>query len=41
MGKQTMLYGKVEIVAKLPKGDWLWPALWWVVPQILQAEDHS
>ena len=21
-------YGKVEIVAKLPRGDWLWPALW-------------
>ena len=21
-------YGRVEIKAKLPKGDWLWPALW-------------
>ena len=21
-------YGKVEIKAKLPRGDWLWPALW-------------
>jgi beta-glucanase (GH16 family) len=21
-------YGKVEIRAKLPKGDWLWPAVW-------------
>lgn len=21
-------YGKVEIVAKLPVGDWLWPAIW-------------
>lgn len=21
-------YGKVEIRAKLPQGDWLWPALW-------------
>jgi beta-glucanase (GH16 family) len=21
-------YGKIEIRAKLPKGDWLWPALW-------------
>lgn len=21
-------YGRVEIVAKLPTGDWLWPALW-------------
>jgi beta-glucanase (GH16 family) len=21
-------FGKVEIRAKLPRGDWLWPALW-------------
>jgi len=21
-------YGKVEIKAKLPKGDWIWPAIW-------------
>lgn len=21
-------YGKVQVVAKLPKGDWLWPAIW-------------
>ncbi|XP_064610752.1 beta-1,3-glucan-binding protein-like [Liolophura sinensis] len=21
-------YGKLEIMAKMPKGDWLWPALW-------------
>ncbi|KAK7480916.1 hypothetical protein BaRGS_00027827, partial [Batillaria attramentaria] len=21
-------YGKVEVVAQLPKGDWLWPAIW-------------
>ncbi|KAK7115101.1 beta-1,3-glucan-binding protein-like isoform X2 [Littorina saxatilis] len=21
-------YGKVEVVAKLPRGDWLWPAIW-------------
>lgn len=27
-GKQTLTYGKVEFVAKLPKGDWLWPAVW-------------
>ncbi|ESZ98948.1 hypothetical protein SBOR_0606 [Sclerotinia borealis F-4128] len=24
----TIKYGKVEVVAKLPKGDWLWPAIW-------------
>ncbi|KAN0093454.1 Concanavalin A-like lectin/glucanase domain containing protein [Hyaloscypha variabilis] len=27
-GKKTIKYGKVEVVAKLPKGDWLWPAIW-------------
>lgn len=21
-------YGRVEVVAKMPKGDWLWPAIW-------------
>ena len=21
-------YGKVEVKAKLPKGKWLWPAVW-------------
>ncbi|THV51465.1 hypothetical protein BGAL_0110g00240 [Botrytis galanthina] len=24
----TIKYGKVEVTAKLPKGDWLWPAIW-------------
>jgi Glycosyl hydrolases family 16 len=24
----SIRYGKVEIVAKMPTGDWLWPALW-------------
>jgi beta-glucanase (GH16 family) len=33
-GKVTTLnsvrlrYGRVEVRAKLPKGDWLWPAIW-------------
>ncbi|KAK9778118.1 putative Gram-negative bacteria binding protein [Seiridium cardinale] len=27
-GKHTIRYGKVEVVAKLPKGDWIWPAIW-------------
>ena len=25
-------YGKVEIRAKMPSGDWLWPAIW-LLPQ--------
>ncbi|KAH9927697.1 concanavalin A-like lectin/glucanase domain-containing protein [Fomitopsis serialis] len=24
----SIKYGKVEVVAKLPQGDWLWPAIW-------------
>ncbi|KAF2820257.1 concanavalin A-like lectin/glucanase [Ophiobolus disseminans] len=27
-GKKGIKYGRVEIVAKMAKGDWLWPALW-------------
>ncbi|KAI1848719.1 hypothetical protein JX266_005578 [Neoarthrinium moseri] len=27
-GKHNIRYGKVEVVAKLPKGDWIWPAIW-------------
>lgn len=23
-----MTFGKVEVVAKMPQGDWLWPAIW-------------
>jgi beta-glucanase (GH16 family) len=21
-------YGKIEVTAKMPKGDWIWPAIW-------------
>lgn len=24
----SIRYGRVEVVAKLPEGDWLWPAIW-------------
>jgi beta-glucanase (GH16 family) len=27
-GTFEMKYGRVEITAKMPKGDWLWPAIW-------------
>lgn len=27
-GSFSFKYGRVEIRAKLPKGDWLWPAIW-------------
>jgi beta-glucanase (GH16 family) len=26
-GKKTIKYGRVEVVAKAAKGDWLWPAI--------------
>ncbi|KAF4610231.1 hypothetical protein D9613_010576 [Agrocybe pediades] len=32
MGKKTIKFGKVEFRAKLPTGDWLWPAVW-MLPQ--------
>ncbi|KAH9938816.1 concanavalin A-like lectin/glucanase [Epithele typhae] len=28
LGHHAIKYGRVEISAKLPRGDWLWPALW-------------
>lgn len=27
-GAKSIRYGRVEVVAKLPRGDWLWPAIW-------------
>ncbi|KAI0684989.1 concanavalin A-like lectin/glucanase domain-containing protein [Cytidiella melzeri] len=27
-GHYSIAYGKVEVRAKLPRGDWLWPAIW-------------
>ncbi|KAF2258385.1 concanavalin A-like lectin/glucanase [Lojkania enalia] len=27
-GKKSIRYGKVEVVAKMPRGNWLWPAVW-------------
>jgi len=27
-GKRSIRYGKVEVVAKMPVGNWLWPAIW-------------
>ncbi|KAI0315683.1 glycoside hydrolase family 16 protein [Amylostereum chailletii] len=27
-GKKSIQYGRVEVRAKLPRGDWMWPAIW-------------
>lgn len=27
-GKKTIKYGRVEVEARMPLGDWLWPAIW-------------
>ena len=28
INSHSIKYGRVEVVAKLPRGDWLWPAIW-------------
>jgi beta-glucanase (GH16 family) len=33
-GKKIIKYGRIEVVAKQPAGDWLWPAIWYVVPPL-------
>ncbi|KAG1733861.1 glycoside hydrolase family 16 protein [Suillus paluster] len=30
--KKSIRYGRIEVRAKLPQGDWLWPAIW-MLPQ--------
>ncbi|XP_055955945.1 beta-1,3-glucan-binding protein-like [Patella vulgata] len=30
--KATIRHGRVDVVAQIPKGDWLWPAIW-MLPQ--------
>lgn len=40
-GKHNITYGKVEVVAKLPKGSWLWPAIWCVDYHVWEATSHS
>lgn len=27
-GKASIRYGKVEVTARMPTGDWIWPAIW-------------
>jgi beta-glucanase (GH16 family) len=34
-GKKSIKYGKVEVVAKMPKGAWLWPAICENIYQLL------
>ncbi|KAH9994641.1 concanavalin A-like lectin/glucanase domain-containing protein [Russula vinacea] len=43
----SIRFGKVEVVAKLPRGDWLWPAIWMApldsihISQIMEARGNS
>lgn len=37
-GKHTITYGRIEVVAKMPKGDWLWPAIWMLPDEHLYGE---
>jgi beta-glucanase (GH16 family) len=36
-GKKSIRYGKVEVKAKMPKGDWLWPAIWMLPEPVVGA----
>lgn len=40
-GKFSITYGRVEVVAKLPQGDWLWPAIWYVLQPICSGPIQS
>ncbi|KAF7543012.1 hypothetical protein G7Z17_g11091 [Cylindrodendrum hubeiense] len=31
-GKKSIRYGRVEVTARMPRGDWMWPAIW-MMPQ--------
>ncbi|KAF2432592.1 glycosyl hydrolase [Tothia fuscella] len=37
-GKKTIKYGRVEVTAKLPVGDWLWPAIWMMPEKSVYGE---
>ena len=39
-GKKSITFGKVEVVAKMPQGDWLWPAIWMMVSSIFSLMLH-
>ncbi len=36
-GKKSITYGRVEVLAKMPAGDWLWPAIWYVTDDTTQT----
>jgi len=38
-GKKTIKYGRVEVVAQMPTGDWLWPAIWYVTPDLIHDDE--
>jgi len=37
-GKKSIAFGRVEVKAKLPRGDWLWPAIW-MLPENADGSD--
>lgn len=39
-GKKTIQYGRVEVVAKMPVGDWLWPAIW-MMPEPVDPQGNG
>lgn len=36
-GKKSIRYGRVEVVAKMPRGEWLWPAICMPLPPPISA----
>ncbi|KIY45933.1 glycoside hydrolase family 16 protein [Fistulina hepatica ATCC 64428] len=39
-GLVSMQYGRIEVRAKLPRGDWLWPSIW-MLPENDADEDEN
>lgn len=35
-GRFSVKYGRVEVEAKVPVGDWIWPAIW-LMPEVSQC----
>ncbi|KAJ9628422.1 hypothetical protein H2204_009259 [Knufia peltigerae] len=37
----SIQYGRVEVVAKMPEGDWLWPAIWMLPIDIAESRGNN
>ncbi len=39
-GKKGIKYGRIEVIAKMPKGDWLWPAICMSLLVLVDLHSH-